>query len=229
MDLESYYTDTRRREVGLRVMAYHDGYEIWSYLINQFENPYGVAGLMGNLFAESGLYSYRVQGDMDYEHGYPESIDYTADVNEGTISEYTFVHDGRGYGLAQWTYETRKQELYDRTIGLGLGYGIEDLALQLEFLVYEIVRDYPHVSDVLLHATSVREASDVVLHEYENPEEQGEDVEIERANYGIDIFNTYSGLPPLPPIPPSPHPTRRGKVPLYMYTLKRYRIKKGNI
>lgn len=199
-------------------MAYPNGQEIWNYLYSQFNNAYGVAGLMGNLYAESGLYPFRLQGDYDSEHFYPVSHEYSADVNDGTISESTFVNDGKGYGLAQWTYYSRKQELYNFT--KGQGYGIDNLERQLEFLVLEIVRDYPDVKTVLLNATSVREASNKVLHDYENPADQSEAVEIQRANYGIDIYNTYSGQPPLPPIPPIP-PTPTGrKMPLYMYLRK---------
>ena len=196
-------------------MAYPDGQQIWDYLYSQFQNEYGVAGLMGNLYAESGLYSFRLQGDMDSEHFYPISHEYSADVNDGTITESQFVNDGKGYGLAQWTYYSRKQALYDYTIDAG--YTIDNLERQLEFLVLEIITDYPTVKYALLNATSVRQASDVVLHDFENPEVQTEAVEVERANYGIDIYNTYSGQPPLPPIPPIP-PTPTGrKMPLYMY------------
>lgn len=196
-------------------MAYPYGQEIWDYLMAEFNNAYGVAGLMGNLYAESGLYPFRLQGDMDYEHFFPVSHEYAADVNDGTISEYTFVHDSKGFGLAQWTYYTRKQELYDFTVAQH--YGVDNLNRQLEFLCLEIVRDYPTVKYVLLHATSVREASDIVLTDFENPADQSEAVKVQRANYGIDIYNTYSGQPPVPPIPPVP-PTPTGrKMPLYMY------------
>jgi Phage tail lysozyme len=199
-------------------MAYPNGQEIWDYLMGQFENAYGVAGLMGNLYAESGLYPFRLQGDYDSEHFYPVSHEYSADVNDGTITESQFVNDGKGYGLAQWTYYTRKQALYDYTIDAG--YTIDNLQRQLEYLVLEIISDYPTVKNAMLHATSVRQASDVVLHDFENPEVQTEEVEIQRANYGIDIYNTYSGQPPIPPIPPTP-PTPTGrKMPLYMYLRK---------
>lgn len=200
---------------GCLQMSYPNGQVIWDYLMSKFNNEYGVAGLMGNLYAESGLLPFRLQGDYDASHDYPTSHEYSADVNDGTISESTFVNDGKGYGLAQWTYYSRKQELYDFT--KDAGYGIDNLSRQLEFLVLEIVRDYPDVKTVLLNATSVRQASDKVLHDYENPADQSEAVEIQRANYGIDIYNTYSGQPPLPPIPPIP-PTPTGrKMPLYMY------------
>ena len=33
---------------------------IWDYLIKEINNPYGVAGLMGNIYAESGMIPNRV-------------------------------------------------------------------------------------------------------------------------------------------------------------------------
>ena len=86
---------------------------IWNYFITKIANPWGVAGLMGNLYAESGLNSDIVQGDIPYSD---YSVEYTSQVNSGAITEYDFVHNGPnggGYGLAQWTYYTRKQALYN--------------------------------------------------------------------------------------------------------------------
>ena len=208
-------------------MAWEYGQDIWNYLMVLIENEYGVAGLMGNLLAESGLLPFRLQGDYDAEHNYPRSHEYSADVNDGTISEYTFVHDEKGYGLAQWTYSSRKQGLYNYT--KGRGYGVDMLYPQLEFLQHELETDYFDVLHTLVLATSIREASDKVLHDFENPEEQGESVEIYRANLSIDIYNTYSGSPPIPPIPPVPPPSGRKGMPLYFYITKKFKQKKGLI
>ena len=41
---------------------------IWGMLLSAIGNEYGVAGLMGNLYAESGLIPFRKQGDYS---GYP--------------------------------------------------------------------------------------------------------------------------------------------------------------
>ena len=89
---------------------------IWNKLYGVIKNKYGVAGLMGNLQAESGFYPDRVQGDIPYSS---YSKEYTAKVDSGEISEYDFVHNGPGgggYGLAQWTYPPRKQALYNMKV-----------------------------------------------------------------------------------------------------------------
>ena len=100
-------------------MAHEYAKYIWDYFKNKLGNEYGVAALMGNLQAESGLCPYRCEGD--FTSGYTNSITYTENVNSGAISEWEFVNRGyngsttqKGYGLAQWTYYSRKQNLYNR-------------------------------------------------------------------------------------------------------------------
>lgn len=203
-------------------MAYPNGQEIWDYLSILIGNDYGVSGMMGNLYAESGLLPFRLQGDFDAQNDYPVSHEYTADVNDGTISEYTFVHDSKGYGLAQWTSSGRKQGLYTLCLG-GTYYGIDNLQKQLEYLESELTGSYSGVLSVLQNATSIREASNKVLFDFESPADQSVAVQLQRWRYSVDIYNTYSGQPPIPPVPPS---TRR-KMPLYFYTLRQARYRKG--
>ena len=169
------------------------GYEqiIWNYLKNKIGNEYGVAGLMGNLQAESGLYPDRLQGDIPYSS---KSREYTAKVDSGVISEYDFVNNGPGgggYGLAQWTYKPRKQALYNMYKTGFSSIGAIDLAL--EYLWFELQTSYSGVLKVLQTATSVREASDKVLHDFENPAVQTEAVELSRASMGQEWFRQFNG------------------------------------
>lgn len=64
-------------------------------------NDFGVAGLMGNLFAESGLNPKNLQNTYEKKLGMTDA-EYTAAVDSGSYSN--FVKDSAGYGLAQWTY-----------------------------------------------------------------------------------------------------------------------------
>lgn len=166
---------------------------IWRFFMRKIGNAYGVAGLMGNLEAESGLHADRVQGDIPYSDF---SKTYTKQVDAGTISEYDFVHNGPnggGYGLAQWTFYARKQNLYDMyKIG---GYkSIGDLSLACNYLWYELQHDFADVLETLKNATSVREASDAVLHDFESPADQSEAVENARAAMGQKFYNLYNDL-----------------------------------
>lgn len=168
---------------------------IWDYLLDKLGNAYGVAGLMGNLQAESGLYPDRVQGDIPYS---AYSQEYTAQVDNGTISEYDFVHNGPnggGYGLAQWTYSTRKQGLYDLYKSGGYS-SIGALDLALDYLWQELQADFPGVVSVLKSASSVREASDKVLHDFERPANQSTSTEEKRATMGQAWYDKYAGSTP---------------------------------
>ena len=172
----------------------NSGY-IWAYFKEKIGNEYGVAGLMGNLDAESGLHPDRVQGDVPYSD---YSKEYTANVDNGVITEYDFVYNGPGgggYGLAQWTFYTRKQALYNMHKSGGYS-SIGSIELACDYLWYELQASFPGVLSVLKSATSIRQASDKVLHDFENPADQSEAVEIQRAAMGQVYYDMYSGLTP---------------------------------
>ena len=159
---------------------------IWDTLLAALENPFGAAGLMGNLYAESALNPKNLQGTFEKKLGYSDD-GYTAAVDAGSYSN--FVYDAAGYGLAQWTYWSRKSKLliFARTRDVSIG----DLDMQLAFLVEEI-RGYTGVWSALIGAKTVRAASDAVLTGYERPADQGETVKQKRAAYGQRFFDTYA-------------------------------------
>jgi hypothetical protein len=78
---------------------------IWDFLKAEGFNDFGVAGLMGNLLAESGLRPKNMEDQYQSKLGYNDES-YTCAVDNGTYTN--FVKDSVGYGLAQWTYWTRK-------------------------------------------------------------------------------------------------------------------------
>ena len=78
---------------------------IWDKLLAAGLTPAGAAGLMGNLKAESGLNPKNLQNSFEKKLGMSDA-DYTAAVDCGAYG--SFVTDGAGYGLAQWTYSSRK-------------------------------------------------------------------------------------------------------------------------
>ena len=159
---------------------------IWGYLLQQIKNPYGVAGLMGNLYAESGLRSTDLEGKYEKRLGLTDA-EYTSGVDNGTYT--AFIHDDAGYGLAQWTYWSRKAALWNYAIEKGVSIG--DLDMQLEFLVREMQTDFKSVWNTLLSASSVREASDAVLLKYEKPANQSEENQERRASFGQKYFDSY--------------------------------------
>lgn len=200
-------------------MAHEYAEYIWNYFKNKLGNEYGVAGLMGNLQAESGLCPYRVEGD--FTSGYTKSVAYTNNVNTGVISKNQFVNYGyngsttqKGYGLCQWTYWSRKQGLYE--LWKNGGYSsIGSIELACDYLWYEL--GTYGLRDTLKNATSIRQASDVILHDFENPADQSTAVEELRASMGQNWYNQFSGTggtePDIPDVPdpePDPEPEPEG-------------------
>ena len=142
-------------------------------------NEYGIAGLMGNLFAESGLNPKNLQNSYEHALGMNDNA-YVAAVDNGTYTN--FVQDKAGFGLAQWNYRSRKQALLN--FAKASGKSIGDLNMQLDFLWKELSESYPSVLAVLKTALSVFEASNAVLLNYERPANQSVGVQKKRAEYG---------------------------------------------
>ena len=159
---------------------------IWDFLYSRIKNAYGVAGLMGNLKAESNLNPKNMQNSYEKKLGFTDDI-YTTAVDSGTYGK--FCVDKVGYGLAQWTSDGRKKALYNSRGKKSIG----DLDMQLEFLWKELNSSYKGVLNGLIVAENVREASDLVLTKYERPKDQGENVRVKRASYGEEFFKKYGG------------------------------------
>lgn len=161
--------------------------QIWDFLYERIMNPFGVAGLMGNLYAESALKPTNLQNTYEKKLGMTDD-GYTQAVDDGAYTN--FVRDSAGYGLAQWTYWSRKQNLLNFAREKGASIG--DLETQLEFLWKEL-GSYKAVKSALLNARSVREASDIVLTKYERPKNQSESVKVKRASYGQKYYDQFAG------------------------------------
>lgn len=160
---------------------------IWGYLAGKGLNAYAVAGLMGNLYAESGLNPCNLQNSYNKSLNMTDA-QYTAAVDNGSYGD--FANDKAGYGLAQWTFCTRKQALLDSAKGAGVSIGNMDM--QLAYLWREL-QGYESVIATLKTAESVRAASDAVLLGYEKPEDQSEGAQKKRAEYGEAYYKEYAG------------------------------------
>ncbi len=161
--------------------------KIWSFLKAQGLTDAGAAGLMGNLYAESGLRPNNLQNSYEGKLGMTDA-EYTERVDSGSYTN--FVRDSAGYGLCQWTYWSRKEALlaYAKKAGKSIG----DLEMQLGFLMQELASGYKAVLATLKTATSVRAASDAVLLQFERPADQSEAVKAKRAGYGQKYFDKYA-------------------------------------
>ena len=164
---------------------------IWDYFKAKGLNDFGIAGLMGNLYAESGLKPTNLQNTYSKKLDYTDA-EYTAAVDQGKYTN--FVKDSAGYGLAQWTYWSRKQNLLD--FAQSKNKSIGDLNMQLDFLYKELSEGYKNsVLKVLCEAKSVLEASNSVLLKFERPADQSETVQNKRAGFGQTYYDKYAGKP----------------------------------
>ena len=160
--------------------------QIWNYLLEITNNAYAAAGLMGNLYAESGLVPTNLQDVCEASLGYEDGT-YTDAVDSGTYSD--FATDWAGYGLAQWTWQERKQNLLAFAQDAGLSVG--SLDLQLRFLAWEL--EERGLLPELQAVCSVRGASDLVLFRYEAPLDTGAQTQTVRCGLSMTFYNQFAG------------------------------------
>jgi hypothetical protein len=122
---------------------------------------------MGNLFAESSLHFNNVQNICEARVG-GDSY-YTQAVDGDSYSRDSFSNDGVGYGIAQWTTSDRKTTLYD--LCKSRGKSIADPQCQIDHL-YNELKQYNLIIRMNT-ASSVQEASNIFLLEFEKPKNKG--------------------------------------------------------
>ena len=169
-----------------------NGRVIWDKLLAAGLTPAGAAGLMGNLQAESGLSSCNLQDSFERRLGLSD-VDYTIGVDLG--SYHNFVSDGAGYGLAQWTYPSRKAALLARAKAQGLS--ICNLDMQIDYLLQELQTLFKPLWDKLRATASVREASDCVLLQFERPAsisdpDKLQEVKDRRALLAQEVYDKFA-------------------------------------
>ncbi len=167
---------------------------IWDRLYAVIQNPYGVAGVMGNFMAESSLRANNLQNSYEKSLGLTDE-QYTAAVDNGTYTN--FIQDKAGYGLYQATYWSIKESLlnYARANGKSIG----DRDMQVDHFLKMMKEQYTAIWKVLTTAKTVREASDAVLLKFERPADQSEAVQVKRAGFGEEFLAKYGATTPVTP------------------------------
>ena len=148
----------------------------------------GIFGMLGNIRDESGGNPRNLQNSYEKKLGYTDDS-YTEAVDTGTYKN--FSHDAAGYGLAQWTYSTRKENLLK--FARNQGDSIGDFDMQLAFM-YQELRGYKTLFAILTTTDSIREASDAFMTQYEKPADQSEKAKRRRASYGEEICAMLTGV-----------------------------------
>lgn len=164
--------------------------KIWNYFKAKGLNNFGCAGLVGNLYAESGLHPNNLQNTGNVKLGMTDD-EYVAAIDNGTYTKNQFIYDNQGAFIAQWTHWSRKKELYE--FWQSRGGSIGDLEMQLDFLYKELSEKYKSVLNTLKTAKSVLEASNAVLLNFECPAGMDDPkVQNKRAEYGQQYYNKYA-------------------------------------
>lgn len=159
--------------------------QIWDNLMEAFNNPYGVAAIMGNLFAESSMNPACCTG----LNGQTAS-DYISKVKHGEISKEQFSKDGVAFGLAQWRYHTRKEALYN--YASEHKGAIDDPEIQLGYLKKELITGYSTARNAVMNAKSVKEASDTFMLKYEKPGNTGAAAKDKRTALGERYYVRFA-------------------------------------
>ena len=165
MDWAAVSGDDRMRHA-MRRLVDHYGYPV-----------NGAAGLVGNLWAESGVIPNRIEGSrpdspMRAKDFDGKVVDFTADQ---VMSRDRARRQGPflpGVGLAQWTSPGRRAGLFTHSFnGVRLGANVLfDMDAQLDYLDHELRSSYTRVRRVLTaDDVSVEDASDEVLYNFEIP------------------------------------------------------------
>ena len=151
--------------------------KIWKYFTSKGWSDEGVAGLLGNIEKESYVQCVMVEGDL-HDPKFKKSIAYTEAADsaetEAEMKEH-FIRDGRGYGLCQWTYYTRKRGLLNYARSLGKSVGDPDVQISFLFEELEGGKNAIHILNKkgmlkkVKNATSVKAATDIILLYFEAP------------------------------------------------------------
>lgn len=134
---------------------------IYQALRNGGLSAAGACGMMGNMYAESGMRSNNVQDNCTVS-----DYDYTYNVDNGVLTRWQFMSDSYGYGLCQWTSSDRKDGLY--LLAKEKGVSISDEAMQCEFCLYEL-KKYKNLYEFLCSTDDIAKAAERVCAEFERP------------------------------------------------------------
>lgn len=160
--------------------------KIWNFLKAEFNNDYAAAGIMGNLYAESSLYANNLQNSYESKLGFTDAS-YTTAVDNGSYTN--FVKDSAGYGLAQWTHWSRKENLLK--FAKEKNTSIADLGMQLNYLIKELKSSYSSLYESLKTTSSILDAASSFMIKFEAPYDQSTAAQKKRAGYAQVYYDRY--------------------------------------
>ena len=157
--------------------------EIYVSLVRGGLSPIGACAMLGNMQAESAMRANNAQDGCSIL----SDEQYTAAVDNGSYTN--FVHDEIGYGLCQWTFWSRKENLLRFVRRLGVS--ISDASAQVSFVLWELQNEHSRLWTYLQSATGLYEASSRICLEYEQPAINNVE---ERAQYANQFYCQFGGM-----------------------------------
>lgn len=161
---------------------------IWNFFKSKGLNDYACAGIVGNAYAESGCEANNLENMYQQRFGMSDN-EYMNAVDNGTYTN--FVHDCAGWGIFQFTYFTLKQGLLDYARQTNRSIGDINMQLEYSWLLFE--KNYSGMLKKLRSATSVLQASNAVLLDFERPADQSAAAQQKRASLGQQFYDKYAG------------------------------------
>jgi len=162
--------------------------KMFNFLRQQGFTEAGSAAVVVNGYAESGCSPINLQNNGNRELDMTDE-QYTAAVDNGTYTN--FVNDKYGYGIFQWTYWSRKQNLLNYAKSKGVSIG--DLEMHMNFLMQELNAGYKPLLNILRTSNSVSECSNAFMLQFERPANQSVENQNKRVSYGREFYNKFCG------------------------------------
>lgn len=154
------------------------------------ENICAVFGILGNIKAESNCRGNNLQNSYEKKLGFTDET-YTEALDNGTYTKDDFTYDHAGYGLCQWTYWSRKENLYDFWKRCYPTSSISDIPMQVSFLYIEIG---DVLRNKLMSASTVEEAARIFMLDFEKPANQSEENIQRRCQMARDLYMDYLSM-----------------------------------
>lgn len=147
----------------------------------------GAIGLLGNLKGETSDFDPMSLETMYANRFGLTDAEYTrrADAGEKVYNNYSFAKDSAGFGIAQWTWWERKQNLLDYAKSWGTSVG--DLETQVYFMFREMETHYTKTWKTLTTTDDYRAAVKICVEEYEKPANMAQAIET-RCGYAKEFL-----------------------------------------
>lgn len=168
---------------------------IWKNLKSKGFSDTACAAIMGNIQAESAFLSNNFEDRTNKSLGITDA-EYTAGVDSGKYDREFFARENGaygGYGLCQWTEQSRSRNLYD--FCKNRGTSIADENMQLDFLLWELQNEFRPVYNVLNSDASLYDMTKKFLVTFENPQDKSDKVVQYRVGLAQAIYDQLHGTP----------------------------------